>query len=217
MSDTRPVVLVLDDDMSVRNALRRLLTAAGWAADSFGSLGEMLQCADVDRAGCVLMDVRLPGLSGLEIRSLLRSAGYDMPVIYMTGYADVPTSVRAMKEGAVDFLAKPIDERELLHAVQSAVTTDLAMRRARAAQLALEQRWSTLTNRERQVLALVVAGMLNKQVAWRLGTGEKTIKVHRRRVMDKMQVGSLAELVRVAQRLGIDGSAAVVDSDGPKV
>jgi FixJ family two-component response regulator len=214
MSDIRPVVLVLDDDASVRHALRRLLTAAGWAADSFGSLGELLQYTDADRPGCVLMDVRLPGLSGLEVRSLLRSAGYEMPVIYMTGYADVPTSVRAMKEGAVDFLAKPIDERELLHAVQSAVTADLAMRRTRAAQLALEQRWSTLTNRERQVLALVVAGMLNKQVAWRLGTGEKTIKVHRRRVMDKMQVGSLAELVRAAQQLGIDGSATVID---PKV
>ena len=217
MNDSRPVVLVIDDDVSVRTALRRQLTAAGWAADSFGSLGEMLQCTDADRPGCVLMDVRLPGLSGLESRSLLRSAGYDMPVIFMTGYADVPTSVRAMKEGAVDFLAKPIDEKELLHAVQCAVSADLASRRARAAQLVLEQRWSTLTNREREVLTLVVAGMLNKQVAWRLGTGEKTIKVHRRRIMDKMQVGSLAELVRVAQRLGIDGFATVTGSDGPKV
>jgi FixJ family two-component response regulator len=206
MSDARPVVLVLDDDASVRTALRRLLIAAGWAADSFGSLGELLQCTDPDRPGCVLMDVRLPGLNGLETRSLLRSAGYDMPVIYMTGYADVPTSVRAMKEGAVDFLAKPIDEKELLHAVQSAIVADLAMRRARAVQHGLEQRWNTLTHREREVLVLVVAGMLNKQVAWRLGTGEKTIKVHRRRVMDKMQVGSLAELVRVAQQLGIDGT-----------
>jgi FixJ family two-component response regulator len=207
MSEARPLVLVLDDDASVRTALRRLLIAAGWAADSFASLGEMLQCADPDRPGCLLMDVRLPGLSGLEIRSLLHSAGYEMPIIYMTGYGDVPTSVRAMKEGAVDFLSKPIDDRDLLSAVQRAVTTDLAMRHARAARLVLEQRWSTLTSREREVLALVVDGMLNKQVAGRLGTREKTVKVHRRRVMDKMQVSSLAELVRVAYQLGIGGRA----------
>lgn len=208
MTNARPRVLVLDDDASVRTALRRLLIAAGWDADAFASLGDMLRWTDADTAGCLLMDVCLPGLNGLEVGSLLRSAGYEMPVIYMTAYGDVPTSVRAMKEGAVDFLPKPVDERELLNAVQRAVASDHAIRQARAARLVLEQRWSTLTNRERQVLSLVVTGMLNKQVADRLGAREKTIKVHRHRVMSKMQVGSFAELVRVAHQLGIDGSGA---------
>lgn len=209
MNNASPRVLVLDDDASVRTALRRLLVAAGWDAESFASLGDMLRWTDADTPGCLLMDVCLPGLNGLEARSLLHSAGYVMPVIFMTAYGDVPTSVRAMKEGAVDFLPKPVDERELLNAVQRAVASDRTTRQARAARLVLEQRWSTLTNRERQVLSLVVTGMLNKQVADRLGAREKTIKVHRHRVMSKMQVGSLAELVRVAHQLGIDGLESV--------
>lgn len=206
MNTARPRVLVLDDDASLRTALRRLLVAAGWDTESFASLGDMLRWTDADTPGCLLMDVRLPGLNGLEVGSLLRNAGYDMPVIYMTAYGDVPTSVRAMKEGAVDFLPKPVDERELLNAVQRAVASDRATRQARATRRILEQRWSTLTNRERQVLSLVVTGMLNKQVADRLGAREKTIKVHRHRVMSKMQVASFAELVRVAHELGIDDS-----------
>jgi FixJ family two-component response regulator len=210
MTDMQPLVLVLDDDASIRTAVRRLLAAQGWAVAPFATLGDLLQDTDPNRPGCALVDVRLPGLNGLEISGVLRNAEYEMPIIFMTGYGDVPTSVRAMKEGAADFLAKPIDERELLSAIERAVAHDLMRRCAQGARLALEERWSRLTQREREVLALVVSGLLNKQVAGRLGTREKTIKVHRRRVMDKMNVGSLAELVRVAHQLGIDGAASAL-------
>jgi FixJ family two-component response regulator len=198
------VVHVLDDDASVRRALTRMLDAAGWTVAPFASLGELLHCVDPDCAGCLLIDVRLPGLSGFEIRELLKSADIEMPVIFMTGFGELGMVVRAMRDGAVDFLIKPMDEHETLTAIGRAVAIDLSARRLAALRQSLQIRWSTLTLREREVCQLVVSGLLNKQVAGQLGTREKTIKVHRRRVMDKMGVGSLAELVRATYQLGVE-------------
>jgi FixJ family two-component response regulator len=198
-----PTVLVVDDDASVRSALRRLLASAGKRVETFSCPDELLRSARCPGPGCLVLDIRLPGVNGLELRETLSAAGYDMPIIFITGFGDVPTSVRAMKSGAVDFLTKPFGDAELLEAVGRAIANDAETRRARAEQRELDGRCSTLTLREREVFALVVTGMLNKQVAARLTRSEKTVKVHRARVMEKMRARSLAELVLMAQRLGI--------------
>jgi FixJ family two-component response regulator len=201
-------VFVIDDDPGVLRALARLLAAAGFEARAFPSPAAFLEQHDPAIPGCLVLDVALPGLDGLQLQEALTVSGCTRPIVFITGRGDIPTSVRAMKSGAVDFLTKPVDDEELLAAVRDATELD---RRARLAQLeldALGQRLASLTPREREVLAYVVAGRLNKQIAADLGTVEKTIKVHRARVMEKMAARSLADLVRIAERLGIPPPAA---------
>jgi FixJ family two-component response regulator len=197
------VVFVVDDDPSVRKSLTRLIAAAGYVVEGFGSAREFLARAPVSGPCCLVLDIRMPGISGLDLQKTLAQAVHRIPVVFITGHGDVPMSVNAMKAGAVDFLTKPFDAEELLDAIQRAVdldTRDLG-REARAG--SIRARVKTLTPRERQVFALVVTGMLNKQIAAELGIVEKTVKVHRARVMDKMRAGSLAELVRLADDVGV--------------
>jgi FixJ family two-component response regulator len=196
-------VFVIDDDPGVLRALTRLLVAAGFEARPFSSPTAFLEQHDPAVPGCLVLDVALPGLDGLELQQRLTASGCARPIVFITGRGDIPSSVRAMKAGAVDFLTKPVDERELVRAVRNAIELDRLAREAQAELDVLRQRLAGLTPREREVLVHVVAGRLNKQIAADLGTVEKTIKVHRGRVMAKMAAPSLAELVRIADRLGI--------------
>ena len=200
-------VFVVDDDDSVRKALTRLLSSAGYRVDAYRTANDFLAHATPRPEGpaCVIIDLCMPDVGGLELQGLLQAANVPLPVLFATAHGDVPSSVRAMKGGAVDFLTKPIEETELFAAVRRAVAMDDESRRTRAAQAALTQRLARLTPREHQVLSLVVTGMLNKQIAGRLGTSERTIKVHRARVMQKMEARSVADLVRIADRLGVSG------------
>jgi FixJ family two-component response regulator len=191
-------VFVVDDDASVRKSLVRLIRAAGYEAEAFGSVGDFLARRPYDGPCCLVLDVRMPGLTGLDLQEALRAAGQRLAIVFITGYRDVPVSVKAMKGGAVDFLTKPVDERTLLGAIEQAVARTLADRRRQARLTEVQRRIATLTPREAAVFALVVTGMLNKQIGSDLGIGEKTVKVHRARVMEKMQAGSLAELVQLA-------------------
>jgi FixJ family two-component response regulator len=192
------LVFVVDDDASVRKSLVRLIKAAGYEAESFGSVGDFLARRPYDGPCCLVLDVRMPGRTGLDLQEALRAAGQRLSIVFITGYRDVPVSVRAMKGGAVDFLTKPVDEGTLLTAIEQAVARTLADRRREARLTDIQSRIATLTPREAAVFALVVTGMLNKQIGSELGIGEKTVKVHRARVMEKMQAGSLADLVRLA-------------------
>ena len=196
-------MFVVDDDPSVLRALTRLFTAAGFKARAFASPAAFLEQHDSAAPGCLVLDVALPGLDGLQLQQALTVSGCARPIVFITGRGDIPTSVRAMKGGAVDFLTKPLRDEDLLTAVRSAIEADRLAREAEVEMDALRQRLATLTPREREVLAHVVAGRLNKQIAADLGTVEKTIKVHRARIMAKMAVRSLADLVRIAERLGI--------------
>ncbi len=194
---------MVDDDPSVLRALTRLFSAAGLEARAFSSPAAFLQAHDPTTPGCLVLDVAMPGLDGLQLQQTLEASESARPIVFITGRGDIPTSVRAIKGGAVDFLTKPVNDGDLLAAVRNAIEID---RLARAGQVeidAIRQRLASLTPREREVLAHVVAGRLNKQIAADLGTVEKTIKVHRARVMTKMAAGSLADLVRTAGRLGI--------------
>jgi FixJ family two-component response regulator len=193
-----PLVFVVDDDASVRKSLVRLIKAAGYEAEAFGSVGDFLARHPYDGPCCLVLDVRMPGRTGLDLQEALRAAGQRLSIVFITGYRDVPVSVKAMKGGAVDFLTKPVDEGTLLGAIEQAVARTLADRRRQARQTEIQRRIATLTPREAAVFALVVTGMLNKQIGSDLGIGEKTVKVHRARVMEKMQAGSLADLVRLA-------------------
>jgi FixJ family two-component response regulator len=193
-----PLVFVVDDDASVRKSLVRLIKAAGYEAEAFGSVGDFLARRPYDGPCCLVLDVRMPGRTGLDLQEALRAAGQRLSIVFITGYRDVPVSVKAMKGGAVDFLTKPVDEGTLLGAIEQAVARTLADRRRQARQTEIQRRIATLTPREAAVFALVVTGMLNKQIGSELGIGEKTVKVHRGRVMEKMQAGSLADLVRLA-------------------
>jgi FixJ family two-component response regulator len=197
-----PLVLVADDDASVRRALSRLLRTAGFAVETYASAPALLARASPEPPVCVVSDVRMPGDSGLDLQARLRQTHPDIPVVFITGHGDVPTSVRAMKGGAVDFIEKPFTDEQLLDCVRRALETHRRRCAERTARQTLEQRVATLTPREREVLQLVVAGLLNKQIAGRLGTAEKTVKIHRGRVMEKMQAGSVAELVRMIERAG---------------
>ena len=198
-----PILLVVDDDESVRRALSRLLTAAGYAVETFATAGDLLDREPLTVAGCLILDVNLPGQSGLELHDLLRSTGMEKATIFISGEENVTSSIRAMKSGAIDFLTKPIDADELLPAVERAIARDRAIRSVDAELSVLRRRAARLTPREREVCALVASGRLNKQIAAVLGTSAKTVKVHRARVMTKLEVGSLPELVRVADRLGL--------------
>ena len=196
-------VFVVDDDELVRRAVTRLLKLDGYRVESYPSPQAILEAGTADSAACLVLDLRMPGLNGLELVEELRNRGVSTPVVFVTGHADVPTSVQAMKAGAVEFLEKPFDDKILLKAVQEAVERDRTERLDREGLAEIESRAETLTSREREVMALVVQGLLNKQIAGQLGIAEKTVKVHRGRVMEKMEAGSLAELVRLAGRLGI--------------
>jgi FixJ family two-component response regulator len=194
---------VVDDDPSVLRALTRLFAAAGLEARGFPSPAAFLQAHDPTTPGCLVLDLALPGLDGLELQQALTVSDCARPIVFITGRGDIPTSVRAMKGGAVDFLTKPVNDKDLLAAVRNALEIDRLARETQVEMEALRERLASLTPREREVLGQVVAGRLNKQIAADLGTVEKTIKVHRGRIMEKMAVRSLADLVRIAERLGI--------------
>ena len=197
------LVGIVDDDPSVRKGLARLVTSAGYRVEVFASAREFLARPQQEDLSCVLLDVRMPGLTGLDLQEALAIAGRRLSIIFVSGHGDVVGSVRAMKGGAVDFLTKPVDARALLGAIERAVARTSTAKREQDGAVDVQGRLKTLTGREAQVFALVVTGMLNKQVAADLGIVEKTVKVHRARVMEKMRAGSLAELVRLADRAGI--------------
>lgn len=196
------IVYVVDDDKSVCRALARLLRSIGLAVETFQSATAFLDYTMPDRPGCLVLDIRLPGPSGLDLQAALHQSAREVPIVFITGYGDVPTSVRAMKGGAFDFLQKPFNDQELLDCVQRALVRSREQRADRAERTELQRRYDSLTPREREVLALIVSGKINKQIAGDLGIAEKTIKVHRGRVMEKMQASSVADLVRMAQKLG---------------
>jgi FixJ family two-component response regulator len=203
MSADDPVVFVVDDDRSIRESLRRLLTSVGLTVEVFPSAQAFLSSPRRHVPGCLVLDVRLPGLSGLDLQRELASTDAPLPIIFLTGHGDIPMSVRAMKAGAVEFLTKPFREQDLLDAIRNAIDRDRAARTERQELADLRRRYTSLTPRERDVLAGIVAGLLNKQIAAELGTSEVTVKEQRAHVMQKMQVGSVAELVLIASRLGI--------------
>ena len=203
MSGRLPTVFLVDDEPEVLKAVARLLRAEGVPVSAFSSPREFLDQVDPEAPGCLVLDMSMPGVSGLEVQRALETRGCHLPVVFLTGRADVPDTVRAMKGGASDFLTKPVEAEDLLGAVRRAIEKDAVLRRERAEEALVRARLETLTPREREVLEHVVAGELNKQVAGHLGTVEKTIKVHRARVMEKMQASSLADLVRLARRGGI--------------
>jgi FixJ family two-component response regulator len=202
-----PVVFIVDDDQGVRDALRRLITSVGLAVEVFPTAQTFLAARRPDAPGCLVLDVRLPGLSGLDLQRELAAVDASLPIVFLTGYGDIPMSVRAMKAGAVEFLTKPFREQDLLDAIRHAIERDRVGRAERHELAELRRRYGSLTARERDVMAGVIAGWLNKQIAAELGTSEVTVKEQRGHVMHKMQVGSVAELVRTAARLGIDPAA----------
>jgi FixJ family two-component response regulator len=203
VSEADTTVFVLDDDESVRRSLGRLLKSAGYRVESFGSPQEFLRRPPDSGPGCLVLDLQLPQMDGLKLQEALGANDSFLPIIFITGHGDIPASVRAMKAGAVDFLPKPFLDQDLLRAVELALDRARREFQERAELAELTQRLATLTPREREVLPFVVSGALNKQIAADLGIAEKTIKVHRARVLEKMRAESLADLVRIAQRLGI--------------
>jgi FixJ family two-component response regulator len=201
--DAEALVFVVDDDAPMRESLKNLLRSVGLRVEAFASAQEFLHSPRPDVPGCLVLDVRLPGLSGLDLQQQMAESDRDMPIIFITGHGDIPMTVQAMKAGAVEFLTKPFRDQALLDAVQHALERDRQARQQRARSEALRRRYRLLTLREREVMAGVVAGLLNKQIAAELGTSEAAVKVHRQHVMAKMGASSLADLVRMADRLGI--------------
>jgi len=201
--EEQPVVFVIDDDASVREALPDLLRSVGLATQSFGTTQEFLQSKRIDAPGCIVLDIRLPGMSGLDFQRTLAEVSIQLPVIFITGHGDISMSVRAIKSGAIEFLTKPVREQELLDAVQAGIERDRARRQKAKLVAGLEERLNSLTPREREILTIVITGRPNKQIAAQLGLSETTVKVHRSEIKRKMQARSVIELVRMADDLGI--------------
>jgi len=198
---TKPVVYVVDDDAAVREALERLVRSAGLAVETFSSAGDFISCPTTDREGCLILDVRMPGMNGIELQDTLNNLNRHIPIVFISGSSTISTSVKAMKGGATDFLEKPFDEETLFKAIEQAIEQDRQKRKSDAELAAIRMSEASLTPREREVFLLVAAGMLNKQIAYELGAAEKTIKIHRGRIMQKMKAQSLADLVRFTEKL----------------
>jgi FixJ family two-component response regulator len=203
MPETQAVVFVVDDDASVREALQRLVRSAGLRVEAFASAEEFLNRPRADVPSCLVLDVRLPDLSGLDLQRRMVDANNEMPIVFITGHGDIPTTVRAMKAGAVEFLTKPLVEGDVLESIRQAIARDRAGRAHHAETADVRARFASLTPREEEVMAWVVSGLLNKQIAGELGISEETVKVHRGHMMRKMGVDSVAELVRMSERLGL--------------
>ena len=199
-TETAPTVFLIDDDPSARRGLTRLIQAAGYPVTTFGSAREFLASRRNDAPGCMVLDIRMPELSGLDLQEQLLRADYSMPIIFITGHGDIPMTVQAMKRGAIDFLPKPVEREQLLGAIRQALEKDRVARFAREESRELQERLQLLKTREREVMSFVIAGFLNKQIAGELGITEATVKVHRARLMEKLRVTSVAELVTFAQK-----------------
>ena len=212
MTPERSTVLVVDDDASVREALSDLFQSVGLNVEVFASTGEFVKNKRPDGPGCLVLDVRLPGKSGLDFQQELKAASINLPIVFLTGHGDIPMSVRAMKAGAVEFLTKPFREQDLLDAVQTALERDRVNQEDAELIAALRRRFTSLTPREQTILKLVVAGRRNKQIAFEIGTSEVTVKVHRTNLMRKMQATSLAELIAMAAKLGVPEKSSATPS-----
>jgi FixJ family two-component response regulator len=213
VTDAFANVFVVDDDPSIRRSTERLLRSVGFSVHSFGSAREFLTRPRPEGPACLLLDLRLPGLSGLDLQAQLKQSGIDIPIIFITGHGDIPTTVEAMKAGAVEFLTKPFRKHDLLDAIRAAIERDCARKRERFEGEELRRRYDQLTPREREVMALIVAGLLNKQIAGKLATTERTIKFHRANIMGKLEAESFADLIRMAERLGTGSEARPVPQD----
>ena len=214
MPEPKAIVFVVDDDDSIRESLGSLIRSAGLRVETFASAQQFLANPRPDQPSCLVLDVRLPGLSGLDLQKRLSEINIEIPIIFITGHGNIPMSVRAMKAGAVEFLTKPFPDEDLLNAIQESLERDDFARRQQAEIAELRARYELLTAREREVMALVVSGLLNKQAAAELGVSEVTIKVHRGQVMQKMRAASLADLVRMSERLALTSRRMQLPHDG---
>ena len=204
MTELQPIIAIVDDDPATREGLSSLLRSAGWRTETFASGEEFLDHRWMDTPSCVLLDLELPGLTGLDLQKRMAEVNLEIPIVFITGHGNIPSSVQAIKLGAVEFLTKPVDEEQLLQAIVEAVQHDRSARERHAQAREIRQRYGSLTTREQEVMRQVISGLLNKQVAAELSISEFTVKVHRGHVMRKMRADSLADLVRMAEQLGID-------------